>query len=100
MGTPFAAIETALNSGALAALANATLTWGGHRADGLFVANPSDPLGIGNSRPEFRCMATALPDIAQAASISLDYQGTATAYSVRVVEPDGSGMLRLVLEKA
>jgi hypothetical protein len=100
MGTPFAALESALNTGALAALANATLIWGGYRADGLFQAAYADTLGIGNARPAFRCLSASMPDLAQGESVSVDYGTASTTYTVSAIEPDGTGLIQIILERA
>lgn len=96
MVNPFAAIETSVNTAALAALANATLTWGAYSANGVLDRDYADRLGLVTRETRFTALASALPAIAQGASITVG----ATAYTVRNVEPDNTGMVALVLEAA
>lgn len=94
MATSFSAVETAVNAAACAALANATLTWGALTADGVLDRSYADPLGLVSRSTRFVTLAAALPSIAQGASVSV----AGIAYTVRNVEPDGSGVVSLLLE--
>ena len=96
----FAAIETAINAATTGALANATATWGAYTAAGIYAREYSDDLGIGNRQPTFMALASALPGIAQGAIVSIAYQSATLAHTVRGIEPDGTGMIRLILERA
>ncbi len=96
MVNPFAAIETSVNTAALAALANATLTWGAYSADGVLDSAYADPLGLVSKSTRFTALASALPAIAQGASVTVG----GVAYTVRNVEPDNTGLVALVLETA
>ncbi len=96
MVNPFAAIETSVNTAALAALANATLTWGAYSANGVLDRDYADRLGLVTRETRFTALASALPAIAQGASVTVG----GTAYTVRNVEPDNTGLVALVLEAA
>jgi len=96
MSTPFAAIETAVNTATASALANATLTWGAYTADGVFDSDYADPLGLVSRQTRFTALASALPAIAQGAAVTVG----GVAYTVRNVEPDNTGLIALVLERA
>ena len=96
MSTPFAAIETAVNTATASALANATLTWGAYTANGVLDSDYADPLGLVSRQTRFTALASALPAIAQGASVTVG----GTAYTVRNVEPDNTGLVALVLEAA
>lgn len=100
MTNPFAAIETTLNTGALAAVRNATLAWGGHSAGGVFGIEYVDTFGMANRAPSFRCVAADLPGMAQGQAVSVDYADTVVNYTVREVRQDGTGLLQLILEAA
>lgn len=100
MDNPFAAIESALNGVSVAAFGNATLAWDGHVASGVFSRDYADPLGMVNNQPNFRCLAEDFPDIAAGETVSVEYQAALVEYTVRGVEPDGTGLLRLVMEAA
>lgn len=96
MPTPFATIETAVNARVMGALANATLTWGAYSADGVMDADYADRLGLVTRQTRFTALASALPAIAQGASVSVG----GVSYTVRNVEPDNTGLVALVLERA
>lgn len=96
MATPFADIETALNATATAALANATMIWGAYVVDGVFSSDAVHQYGVAARATVFRCLASALPAIAQAAAVSVD----AVSYTVRAVETDATGLVTLILERA
>jgi hypothetical protein len=79
-----------------AALANATLTWGAYSADGVLDSAYADRLGLVSKETRFTALASALPAIAQGAAVTVG----GVAYTVRNVEPDNTGLLALVLERA
>jgi hypothetical protein len=90
-----AALESESARRVTAALANATLTWGAYSAAGVFDADYADRLGLVTRQTRFTALASALPAIAQGASVSVG----GTAYTVRNVEPDNTGLVALVLER-
>lgn len=79
-----------------AAIANATMTWGAYSADGVFDADYADRLGLVTRQTRFTALASALPAIAQGASVTVG----GVSYTVRNVEPDNTGLVALVLERA
>lgn len=101
MGTAFAAIETALNNGALAAIANATLTWsGGGSAEVVYDARYADTQGMGNARPQARILNTAMGTLAVGTAVTVTQGSTATAYTIQAIEPDGAGLSALILRRS
>lgn len=100
MSNPFASIEQTLNAAAVAAVGNASMLWGGHIATGVFSNTYLDSMGMSNSQPSFQAVSDDLPDIAAGESVSVTYGETVTDYTVRAVEADGTGLIRLVLEAA
>lgn len=95
----FAAIETAINTATVAALANATLTWGASSsADGVF-REPSQAL-LGNlvdgSAPTFTARTSLIGAIAYGTGVTT----RATNYTVVGNTPDGAGMTTLALQLA
>ena len=96
MSLRMAGLETESARRVSAALANATLTWGAYTAAGIFDRSYADRLGLVSRETRFVALASALPAIAQGASVTVG----GVAYTVRAVEPDGTGMLALVLEAA
>lgn len=96
MSNPFASIEASINAASLSALANATAQVSGVSVCGMFDAAYIAPLGMSNSGPTFTALASSLADVAAGDSLSI----AGTAYTVREVQPDGRGMVALVLEAA
>lgn len=96
MSLRMAGLETESARRVSAALANATLTWGAYTANGVLDSAYADRLGLVSKETRFTALASALPAIAQGASVTVG----GVAYTVRNVEPDGTGMLALVLESA
>ncbi len=96
MSLRMAGLETESARRVSAALANATMTWGAYTANGVLDSAYADRLGLVSKETRFTALASALPAIAQGASVTVG----GVAYTVRNVEPDGTGMLALVLESA
>ena len=96
MSLRMAGLETESARRVSAAMANATLTWGAYTANGVLDSAYADRLGLVSKETRFTALASALPAIAQGASVTVG----GVAYTVRNVEPDGTGMLALVLESA
>ena len=94
MANPFASIETSINAACLGVLANATAVIGGASVSGTFDANFKDALGVASSRPVFICASTDVSAVTPGASVTIN----ATAFTVRAIEPDGTGMATLILE--
>lgn len=81
MPTPFASIESSINGATVAALANATLTWGvSSSADGMF-RNPSNTLLgdlVQGSSPTFTALTSLVGAIAYGTAVAVG----ATNYTV------------------
>lgn len=99
MATPFAAIESAVNSGALGVLANATITWGvSSTADGIFDNRSTTLIGdlVAGSDPVFTGLTSQIGGIAYGTAVTV----SSTAYTVARNEPDSLGVTRLTLQTA
>lgn len=96
MSLRMASLETESARRVSAALANATLTWGAYSADGILMRDYADRLGLVSHETRFVALSSALPAIAQGASVSVG----GVSYTVRNVEPDNTGLIALVLERA
>jgi hypothetical protein len=96
MSNPFASIETSINAAALSALGNATALVSGVAVGGMFDALYASPLGMSNSAPTFTALASDLDAVVSGDSIVI----SGTTYTVREIQPDGRGMIALVLETA
>ena len=100
MVNPFAAIEDSLNRASSAALANAEAQWQGVCCLGIFSAIYRDALGMVSSAPRFTCLDNDLDAMAPGDTLTVTYRGLSTAYLVREIQPDSTGMTTLILESA
>lgn len=99
--TNFATLEASLNTAVIGAIGNAAFAWGTATVTGVFEARYQDSLGLANAAPRLRVLSTAVPGIAPGANLTLTYPpGVATAYVVRALEADGTGLVDLILERA
>lgn len=92
----YAAALSALNDAVVTQLGDTTLTWGTLTAAGLLLTDYAENFDIITRQTRFIVQSSALPAIAQGASVTVG----ATAYTVRNVEPDGTGLIALGLERA
>jgi hypothetical protein len=60
-----------------------------------FEAEAGGNVGVSMQDPMFICRTADVPSVAEGDALSV----SGTAYTIRVVEPDGTGMTRLMLEK-
>lgn len=91
----FATVEARINNATLAHLANVTATVGGVAVRAVFDDAYADQFGIAGSTPALQC---ASADVAAAVP------GTAVVvngvnYTVGSIQPDGTGMTRLLLQE-
>ena len=91
----FATIEARINAAALAKLANCTATVAGVVVAGIFDNSYADIYSMDGLAPSMQCATS---------DVSTAMRGTAVvvnsvSYTVAGIEPDGTGMTRLVLEK-
>lgn len=97
----FAALEARTTAAAMRHLANATATFTGDEPAPCIFDASYDPAGVGGVG-----MASAQPMLTIAsASVPADPVGTGVtvrgvAYVVTAAEPDGTGITRLMLERA
>lgn len=96
MSAPFAAIETATAASVVAALANATATLSvGGSAEGIFDAPSAEAFGLVSGRARsFTGKTTDLSAVTVGSTLTIG----GTAYTVAGLEPDGTGMTRVVLK--
>ena len=93
--SPFAAIETATAASAVAALANVSAVVNGRQVSGIFDNGFNDAIGIAGSSPMLDCISDEV-DAVRGDTVTI---GT-TAYTVVTVQPDGTGMTRLILQES
>lgn len=96
MTNPAAAIESATAASAVAAFSNCTATVGGVAMNGIFDDAYIDPLGIAGSQPSLLCKSADVSGAAQGAAVVVN----AVSYTVGSIQPDGTGITRLLLQEA
>lgn len=92
----FAALQTRVNTAAMAHLSNVTATVGGVSVSGIFDDAYLDPLGIAGSQPSLLCASADVSGAAQGSAVVVN----AVSYTVGSIQPDGTGMTRLLLQEA
>ncbi len=104
MSTPFARLETRLNTAAQARLANAQASINGAAAvAGMFDRQPADALSyVSGNRPVFQAPESLLGNVLEGDAISVTTDTGAALFDGEVarIEPDGAGWLRLSLHEA
>lgn len=91
----FGSLQARLNSAQIKHLADKTLLVGGSNVDGIFNDNYVDPLNVEMSVTSFVCKSSDAGVVSHGTA-AID---GATSYIVVGVQPDGLGMVRLILEK-
>lgn len=99
--SPFAALESRLNSAVFKRLANAEVSVNGAEAvggifDNGYAVGAVGPLGMGGTQPSVVLMGSAVP--AQPVGLTVSVSGV--DYVIANAEPDGAGTTRLLLEAA
>lgn len=94
MATPFAALQTRLNSAQIKHLADKTLLVSGNEVTGIFNNNYVDPFNVETMATMFFCKVS---DVEYVKHEDIVIDGL-KVYMVRGVQPDGNGMVRLILE--
>lgn len=96
MSAPFAAIEAATVTNTLAALANCTATVGAvSGVEGIFDNAYQDAFGIVASPQPSLLIASSS---AASAAVGDSVVANSTTYTVAEIQPDGTGMTRLLLK--
>lgn len=97
MTAPFAAIETATAANAVAALANVTATVDGVTVNGIHDNAFLESMGItAGTGPVLLCAAADITSAAQGDTAVI----AAVSYTITSLEPDGTGMTLLRLNRA
>jgi hypothetical protein len=94
MATPFAALQTRLNSAQIKHLADKTLLVSGNEVTGIFNNNYVDPFNVETMATMFFCKVADVGVVTHGVAV---IDGS-DSYIVRGVQPDGNGMVRLILE--
>lgn len=94
MPTPFASLQTRLNTAEIKHLADKALVINGVEVDGIFGNESVEVNFIETQAPAFSCLMTDVPEIQHGdlAVSGLD------VYVIRGIKPDGTGRVTLVLE--
>jgi hypothetical protein len=96
----FDVLEDRMNAAVLAKLANATALLGGDDVPGVF-SNESMLIGdyVEGMKPVFTCQASAIGSLAQGDAVPVTYKAITTNYTLGSKEPDGTGLVKLILEQ-
>jgi len=97
--TPFAELESAMNTAIVDFLADAEADFGGAVGvvPGLFRYEYAEAFGmVGGNKPVFECLTDSIASIGRGAAVSIG----AASYIVTSVEPDGNGMTTLRMDEA
>lgn len=81
---------------------NATATLPTGTVTGVFDAAYQEVLGVSSAEPSFLASAAELSGVARNTPVAITYQVLGmvdVAHTVREVQPDGGGMVRLLLRK-
>lgn len=95
MSNPFAALELRVNDSIAGKLANATMTINSSAVDGIFTNEFVTVDFVESKKPTFNCKSSAVAGIAHGANV---VAADSTTYKVRGIQPDGTGMVKLILE--
>lgn len=95
MTAPFAALESRVNAFALARLANVEATVSGVSVAGIFDNAYQDSFGIVASPQPSLLVASSS---AASAAVGDSVVANSTTYTVAEIQPDGTGMTRLLLK--
>lgn len=92
-------IEAVINSAVIGGLANAAAAWTGGSARAIYDARYADPLGIASSAPTLQGAEADFASLAIGAAVTVTPDRTAVAvvHTVREIQPDGRGWVRLLL---
>jgi hypothetical protein len=98
MPSPFAALEALVNRAVREHLANAEATFGTATVYGLYRQTYAEELSgmAAGASLVFECEAADVPGIEYGSALSI----AGTSYTVASVEPDGTGWMRLILQRA
>lgn len=96
MAAPFAAIETATAANAVAALANVSAVVDGVAVNGIFDNAYGDAFGMAGTVPVLSIASDEVPLVAYGDAVVIG----ADTYTITKVEPDGTGMTRLILQES
>lgn len=92
--------ESDINDTCISMLANATLTWAGGTASGLFEAAYQDPLSISSTQPMIECRTSEVALLAYGSAVTIQKTESDTIFQYTVAESqqDGRGVTRLFLK--
>lgn len=100
MPSPFAALEARVDQAVFARLSNADGVVAGVPMSGIFDDDYQQagvgPIGMASSQPVFTVPAWPVPAAAVGQAVTV----RGRSFTVGAVEPDGAGMVRLLLEVA
>lgn len=93
---PFAALEARVNAAVFARLANVVVVIGGVQQAAIFDNGYVEPFGVAGRAARLHVPSSAAANVQQGAAVVIG----STQYVVASIEPDGTGVTTLGLERA
>jgi len=95
MTTPFASLQSRVTVSIAEKLANETMTINAADVDGILTNEFVTVDFVESKKPVFSCQSSEIVGIAHGDDV---VASDSTAYKVRGIQPDGTGMTKLILE--
>jgi len=95
MPMPFAALQTRVTGSIAEKLANETMTINAAAVDGILTSEYVTVEFVESKKPVFLCKSSDVVGVAHGDDV---VASDSTAYKVRGIQPDGTGMTKLILE--
>lgn len=95
MPSPFAALEERVSAAIVKSLANETMTIGLTAVDGMFTNETVIVDFVESRKPVFICKSADVQFVSRGSTATTS---NAAVYKVRGIQPDGTGMTKLILE--
>lgn len=95
MSNPFAALESSINASVVSRLSNAVMTINSAAVDGILTNEFVTVDYVESRKPVFICKMADVSGVAHGDDV---IAADSTAYKVRGIQPDGTGLVKLILE--
>jgi len=96
MPMPFAALQTRVTGSIAEKLANETMTINAAAVDGILTSEYVTVEFVESKKPVFLCKSSDVVGVAHGDDV---VASDSTAYKVRGIQPDGTGITKLILER-
>jgi len=96
MTTPFASLQSRVTVSIAEKLANETMTINAAAVDGILTSEYVTVEFVESKKPVFLCKSSDVVGVAHGDDV---VASDSTAYKVRGIQPDGTGITKLILER-